>query len=292
MALALDECRRPIEISTFRWSSDATAWAGFPVASHVLGPSGQLREFGTEHALLGLCLSGVGEMKIRDGHSVRHVISSPGRLSLLCRGYEQKALEWSGTREMLYIGIHPGQLRGFTGDNWDLASSTIQPQYAVSNSYVTSLVLSMRSEIQSGCSNGRLYAEALSVALATRLRAQYSHEQGADREFERTLSPTQVRRVCEYIQTNLASDFGVAELAHQVNLSPHHFSMLFKHALGIPPHRYVLQERIREAQRQLAGSRMDISQLALQLGFSDQSHFSRAFRKMTGTTPKRYRSTH
>jgi AraC family transcriptional regulator len=67
--------------------------------------------------------------------------------------------------------------------------------------------------------------------------------------------------------------------------------MLFKHALGIPPHRYVLQERIREAQRKLAVGRMSISELALNLGFSDQSHFSRAFRKVTGTTPKRYQST-
>jgi AraC-like DNA-binding protein len=90
---------------------------------------------------------------------------------------------------------------------------------------------------------------------------------------------------------NLAADIGVAELAGQMNLSPHHFSMLFKHALGVPPHQFVLQERIHEAQRQLAAGRIEISELALQLGFSDQSHFSRAFRKMTGTTPKRYRST-
>jgi AraC family transcriptional regulator len=106
------------------------------------------------------------------------------------------------------------------------------------------------------------------------------------------LAPVQVRRIREYIQTNLAADLGVAELAGQVNLSPHHFSMLFKHALGAPPHQYVLQERIDEARRQLAAGRMEISELALQLGFSDQSHFCRAFRKITGMTPKQYRSTH
>jgi AraC-like DNA-binding protein len=100
-------------------------------------------------------------------------------------------------------------------------------------------------------------------------------------------SIAQVRRVCEYIHTHLASDIGVAELASQVNLSPHHFSMLFKHALGVPPHQYILQARIREAQRQLATGRVAISEVALRLGFSDQSHFSRAFRKVTGTTPAR-----
>ena len=101
-------------------------------------------------------------------------------------------------------------------------------------------------------------------------------------------SIAQVRRVCEYIHTHLAADIGVAELASQVNLSPHHFSMLFKQALGVTPHQYVLQARIREAQRQLATGRAEISEVALRLGFSDQSHFSRAFRKITGTTPARW----
>jgi AraC family transcriptional regulator len=67
--------------------------------------------------------------------------------------------------------------------------------------------------------------------------------------------------------------------------------MRFKHTLGLSPHRYVLRERIDEAQRLLAAGRMSISEVAFSLGFSDQSHFSQAFRKATGTTPKRYQST-
>jgi AraC family transcriptional regulator len=105
------------------------------------------------------------------------------------------------------------------------------------------------------------------------------------------LSPMQVSRVREYIRAHLASDLGLAKMAGQVNLSPHYFSMLFKHAVGVSPHHYVLQERIREGQRLLAVGGTSISELALNLGFSDQSHFSRAFRRMTGTTPKRYQRT-
>jgi AraC family transcriptional regulator len=80
----------------------------------------------------------------------------------------------------------------------------------------------------------------------------------------------------------------VADLACQVNLSPHHFSMLFKQAVGVPPYQYVLQKRIDEAVRRLSAGRMTLSDVALSLGFSDQSHFSRAFRKLTGTTPTRF----
>ncbi len=108
--------------------------------------------------------------------------------------------------------------------------------------------------------------------------------------YELTLSPMQVRRVSEYVRANLACNMRLAELADQVSLSPHYFSMLFKHSLGVSPHHYVLRECISEAQKRLAGGRVSISQLALSLGFSDQSHFSQTFRKMTGTTPKRYQS--
>jgi AraC family transcriptional regulator len=291
IALAVDKRHRPIESSTFRWSSAETEWAGFPVESHVLGPRGQLNEYGIDHALLGLCLGGTGELQVRDGKAVRRVTSSPGRFSLLGQGFEQKPLAWSGTREMLYVAIGAEQLKRFMSHDSDLARLNVEPQYAVSDPHVVTLVLNMRDEIQAGCPTGKLYGEALSMALAARLRARYSRDTAPVGRCRLALSPMQVRRVREYIRKNLASNIGLAELADHANLSPHHFSMLFKHALGSPPHHYVLQERIDEAQRQLAVGRMSISELALNLGFSDQSHFSRAFRKMTGTTPKRYQST-
>ncbi len=97
-----------------------------------------------------------------------------------------------------------------------------------------------------------------------------------------------IRCVCGYIDAHLNSNVEVAELARLARLSPHHFSMLFKHFIGLPPHQYVLHKRICEAQRQLAGGGTTLSEVALNLGFSDQSHFSRAFRKITGTTPTRY----
>jgi len=112
----------------------------------------------------------------------------------------------------------------------------------------------------------------------------------ADQKSSAALSPKQVQRVREYIRANLGCDIGMAELADQVGLSPHYFSFLFKHTLGASPYHYVLRERIDEARRLLAVGRMSISEVALSLGFSDQSHFSQAFRRMTGTTPKRYQA--
>jgi AraC family transcriptional regulator len=97
--------------------------------------------------------------------------------------------------------------------------------------------------------------------------------------------------VCKHIRTNLAADHEVAELAGLVRLSPHYFSLVFRQAVGVTPHQYILQERISEARRLLAAGDMTLAELATHLGFSDQSHFSRAFRKVTGTTPRAFQTS-
>src|ERR1700753_3572919 len=96
--------------------------------------------------------------------------------------------------------------------------------------------------------------------------------------------------VCEHIRSNLAADIEVAELAGLVRLSPHYFSLVFRQAVGVTPHQYILQARISEACRLLTAGGMTLAELATHLGFSDQSHFSRTFRKVTGTTPGSFRN--
>jgi len=123
------------------------------------------------------------------------------------------------------------------------------------------------------------------VGTAMQLRARVFD---SDHTFCGTKTFERIRCVRGYIDAHLGSNLEVAELARVAKLSPHHFSMLFKQIIGLSPHQYVLYKRICEAQRQLAAGRLTLSEVALNLGFSDQSHFSRAFRKIAGTTPTRY----
>jgi AraC family transcriptional regulator len=290
ITLALDKRRRPIEVSTFRWSSAETEWAGFPVESHIVGPRGELGEYGIDHALLGLCVGGAGKLQVQYGKALRRITSLPGRFSLLGAGFEQKPVTWTGVREMLFVAIGAEQFEHLVGHDPALVCFNVDPQYGVSDPRVVSLVFNMRDEIRAGCPTGRLYAESLSLALAAYLLKRYARKASPEGRFEPALSLQQVSRVREYIRANLACDVGLAEMASQVSLSPHYFSMLFKRSVGLSPHHYVLRERIQEAQQLLAARRIPISEVAVSLGFSDQSHFSRAFRKMTGTTPRRYQS--
>jgi AraC family transcriptional regulator len=149
----------------------------------------------------------------------------------------------------------------------------------------------MHDEARAGSPAGRVYGESLSLALAVYLLRRYCQAPPASGRGVPTLSPAHLGRIREYVRANLAGDVSLIELAGQAQLSPRYFAMQFKRAFGVSPHRYVLRERVLEAQRRLASRRMSISEVALSLGFSDQSHFSQAFRRLTGTTPKRFQST-
>jgi AraC family transcriptional regulator len=170
------------------------------------------------------------------------------------------------------------------------ARLVVEPQYAISDPQVSSLIRNMSEEIRAGCPAGRLYGEALSLALAAYLYGRYSRRRAPVGPRRIALSPAQMRRVREFVSENLSADIGLSELANQTGLSPHYFSLLFKRAFGVPPYRYVLSTRIDRAKRLLSERKMPMSDIALELGFADQSHFSKTFKAFVGTTPRQYRS--
>jgi AraC family transcriptional regulator len=105
-----------------------------------------------------------------------------------------------------------------------------------------------------------------------------------------TLPSSRLRRVTEYIQQNLAEDLTLAALAAVVYMSPYHFARLFKGSTGVPPHRFVIRQRIARARAILVTSELSIAQISRVVGFRTPSHFTTVFRHATGTTPKGYRT--
>lgn len=94
-----------------------------------------------------------------------------------------------------------------------------------------------------------------------------------------------LRKVLAYIEEHFAEDLKMDELAEVAGMSKYHFSRLFKDAVGVPPYRYVVQQRVEAARRLLLRTDLQVTQIALRTGFSSQSHFSTTFREHTGTTP-------
>lgn len=136
---------------------------------------------------------------------------------------------------------------------------------------------------------GRLYAEGLATSLLMHLFHSYGTRPNKPFRFSGGLAPAQLRRVLDYIEDHLGQDLGLAELAALAGLSTHHFAQAFKVSVGVPPHRYVIERRIHRARELLIGSTRSIAEIAVQLGFSSQSHLTLNFRILTGATPAQYR---
>lgn len=97
------------------------------------------------------------------------------------------------------------------------------------------------------------------------------------------------RRVLDHIDAHLGEDISLKALAREAGLSRHHFAKAFKASLGVPPHRYIGEQRIHRAKELLLERGRSITDIALDLGFASHSHFTDTFRKITDVTPSRYR---
>jgi AraC-like DNA-binding protein len=106
---------------------------------------------------------------------------------------------------------------------------------------------------------------------------------------KRGLTHTQLQQVLNYIHTHLDRDLSLTELAEVINISPTYFASLFKQAIEISPHQYVIQQRVEQAKLMLSKTDLEIADIALQVGFSSQSHLTQQFKRMTGMTPKQVR---
>lgn len=108
------------------------------------------------------------------------------------------------------------------------------------------------------------------------------------RELENLPHPKGVREVREFIEAHYAEDFGLGTLAEIASLSPYRIAHLFKAGLGLSPIAYRNQCRVNAARRRLLTGQ-PIADIAVELGFADQSHLTRHFQRIVGVSPHRYR---
>jgi AraC-like DNA-binding protein len=103
------------------------------------------------------------------------------------------------------------------------------------------------------------------------------------------LAPWQARRVAEMIRQRLDGDIHLADLAGECGLSVSHFTRAFRKSFGMSPYRWLLERRIDRAKSLLATGGLSLADIALQAGFSDQTAFTRAFGRIVGDSPARWR---
>lgn len=103
------------------------------------------------------------------------------------------------------------------------------------------------------------------------------------------LAPWQGRRAAEMIRERLDGNIHLSDMARECGLSVSHFTRAFRKSFGVSPYRWLLERRIDRAKALLATSDIPITTIAIQSGFSDQAAFTRAFGRIVGDSPARWR---
>ncbi len=93
-----------------------------------------------------------------------------------------------------------------------------------------------------------------------------------------------VLQVRDYLEAHYDQNVTLSDLANLVYITPYHLARLFSQQIGIPPHKYLENVRIRHAERLLQAG-ISIADVAYATGFSSQSHLTRTFKRFIGTTP-------
>jgi AraC family transcriptional regulator len=96
-------------------------------------------------------------------------------------------------------------------------------------------------------------------------------------------------RAIERMRSESDADVSLAALASDAGLSRFHFCRAFKETTGLSPHAWLRQHRLEQAMNMLRDTDESIVSVAAALGYSSQTAFAAAFRKLTGDTPSNWR---
>jgi AraC family transcriptional regulator len=155
--------------------------------------------------------------------------------------------------------------------------------------YLTKSLAKLLETAQRELDSDREAAKASLVTASQILRAEIERCSGVNGSAIGGLAAWQIRRVRAYIDSNLHRTIHIQDLSAVARRSPAHFSRKFKLAVGESPHAYVVSRRLERACYLMMSSSASLSEIALNVGFSDQAHLCRLFRQAFGQSPASWR---
>jgi AraC family transcriptional regulator len=165
------------------------------------------------------------------------------------------------------------------------AHAQIAPAMRVRDPHLEYIGWLLRAEREAGYPYGRLFVDSVATAIAARLLRRTGYTPATLRASQRQLPKWRLRAVCDYINANLDRDLSLAQLADIAGFSASHFKPLFRQAMGLPVHRYVVECRVERARQLLLRGNHPMGDIALETGFTHQSHMVRCLRRVLGISP-------
>ena len=190
----------------------------------------------------------------------------------------------------LIFALSPKFLATYIDDLAIHKTITLYRLAPIRNRYVTAIGRAARHFIQTNLSSSKLYFESLAGQFATHVILTFLSESEVATKSNK-LSKRTLARLIEFIEANLCEDLSLDALAEIVEMSPSQFGRAFKATVGQSPHSWLNKRRLDRAKILLAKTEQPIVQIALDCGFSSQSHMTTLFSRQLGTTPNKYRKS-
>ena len=220
------------------------------------------------------------------------LVFGPGDTGLLNPGDAHEDLQTKQDRDYLTVNIKQELFREIIND---LGSDAREVPCFLTPKLEGDLALkricwTLRNEVDGQEYGREILVKNLVSELAIHFLRRFSPSvSGLGFDSDQVTARWQVRKALEYLHDTYAQAFSLDRIAAAAGLSMYYLERVFKRATGLPPHTYMLMLRIEAAKKLLASSSIPIAEIAMELGFSDQSHFTNAFKRRTGFTPQSYR---
>ncbi len=280
--------RVPVPPALPTLTSASLQWDGVLLEEHTVS-SVEVTDVCPLNHVVALCLNSQVEMEWTSNGTWQRFTLENGTVSLIPAGLVHSARVPSTCR-YITVSLTPSFVAAAANSFPKGRPVQLRCFVARKDGFLAGIALALRKEVENGRS-GRLYGETLATALAVHLVHHYAEEPTELNPPVGGLSQQRLRAVLQHIEQHLAEDLNLNALAQRAGLSAYHFARMFKESTGTSPHQYVLRCRVERARLllQVAGGR--VVDVALKVGFSDQGHMARHFKRAYGVTPEVYLRT-
>ena len=211
----------------------------------------------------------------------------PWRVAALSTSFQWVILSFGkhdGPARVLSISLSPSFIHVVAQRmGLDPSGIVLHPRLKVRDPHLEHICWGIVAEIDDGQAITGVYAESLALALAAHIVRRYVASERHDEAMP--LKRHTLNQVLHYIRDHLDRDLSIETLASVAGLSPSHFKVVFREAMGTSVHRYVIVQRVDAAVRLLESGK-PAPDVAMQAGFANQSHMARLMRQTLGFTPK------
>jgi AraC family transcriptional regulator len=269
--------------------STSAPWIGIKLEHYRIGAT-ERPDATVSGYLAAVCLNGSYKTDYAPGFGQRGfgVVYHPGSLFLTGPG-DMPARQSTGEVEFVVMEIAPKFVLWAADELVASSPFEVERMWGGKDDQLRYIMLTLHNELLANCPSGRLFGEYMGLSFATALLTNHSANTARLGHYRGGLSPYKLRQITEFITENLSSNLSLAEMANLLQMGPCHFARAFKESTGLSPHQYVLRRRVERALQMLKGTRTNLADIAYDLGFSSQGHFTTVFSKIVGVSPSSYR---